>query len=40
MINKITTVRRSNLSQHIGRISAKELVSVERLMVVFLGLAR
>ena len=40
MIDKLTTVRRTNLGQHLGRISASDLASIERLVVVFLGLAR
>ena len=40
MIDKMTTVHRSHLGQRIGRITASELVTVERLMTVFLGLAR
>jgi mRNA interferase MazF len=40
MIDKMTTVRRSHLGQRIGRITASELVTVERRMTVFLGLAR
>ena len=40
MIDKLTTIRRSNLAQHIGRVTAEELVTCERLMALFLGLAR
>ena len=39
MIDKITTVRRSNVTHRIGRLSASQLVDVERLVMVFLGLA-
>jgi mRNA interferase MazF len=39
MIDKLTTVRRDNLGHHLGRISAAELVTIERLIAVFLGLA-
>ena len=39
MIDKITTVRRSNVTRRIGRLTASQLVDVERLMMVFLGLA-
>ena len=37
MIDKITTVRRSNLGQRLGRLSAAEVVQVNRLLAVFLG---
>ena len=40
MIDKLTTVRRSHLGRRVGRISASDLVTVERMMTVFLGLAR
>lgn len=39
MIDKITTVRRANLGQKIGRMSSSQLVDVERLIMVFFGLA-
>ncbi|WP_166984147.1 type II toxin-antitoxin system PemK/MazF family toxin [Paramicrobacterium fandaimingii] len=39
MIDKITTVRRTNVARRIGRLSAAELVEFERLLAVFLGLA-
>jgi len=39
MIDKITTVRRSHVTHRIGRLSASQLVEVERLVMVFLGLA-
>jgi mRNA interferase MazF len=39
MIDKITTVRRSNVTHRIGRLTASQLVDVERLVMVFLGLA-
>ncbi|WP_166998684.1 type II toxin-antitoxin system PemK/MazF family toxin [Paramicrobacterium fandaimingii] len=39
MIDKITTVRRTNVARRIGRLSAAELVKFERLLAVFLGLA-
>lgn len=38
MIDKITTVRRSKLSQHIGAISDTDIVEVNRSMLVFLGI--
>lgn len=39
MVDKITTVRRSNVSRQIGQISAAQIVELERLLAVFLGLA-
>ena len=39
MVDKITTVRRSNVVSRIGRLSSRELVELERLIMVFLGLA-
>ena len=39
MVDKITTVRRSNVVSPIGRLSSRELVELERLIMVFLGLA-
>ncbi|MBX0300148.1 type II toxin-antitoxin system PemK/MazF family toxin [Cryobacterium sp. 1639] len=39
MVDKMTTVRRSNVSQRVGRLSARQLVDLERLVMVFLGLA-
>ena len=38
-VDKITTVRRSNVSHRIWRLTATQLVDVERLVMVFLGLA-
>ena len=38
MLDKITTVRRSRLGQYIGRVSATEMLQVERGMLVFLGM--
>lgn len=40
MIDKITTVRRSNVHTRVGRLTAEQLVEVERAMMAFLGLAR
>ncbi|MDQ2638505.1 MAG: type II toxin-antitoxin system PemK/MazF family toxin [Actinomycetota bacterium] len=40
MIDKLTTVRRSNLHARVGRLTAEEVVEVERTMMAFLGLAR
>ena len=39
MIDKLTTVRRSNVSARIGRLTSEQLASVERSLMVFLGLA-
>lgn len=39
MVDKLTTVRRSNVQEHVGRIPAALLVEVERSLMVFLGLA-
>lgn len=39
MIDKLTTVRRTNVTQRAGRISAAQLVETERALLVFLGLA-
>ncbi len=40
MIDKLTTVRRSNVQTRVGRLTAPQLVEVERALMVFLGLAR
>lgn len=40
MIDKLTTVRRSNVHDRVGRLTAEQLVEVERAMMAFLGLAR
>lgn len=40
MIDKLTTVRRSNVQVRLGRITSAQLTEVERAMMVFLGLAR
>lgn len=39
MIDKITTVRRSNLGGRIGRVPAALMADIERSLLVFLGLA-
>ena len=39
MIDKITTVRRSNVTNRVGRLTSSQLVEIERLVMVFLGLA-
>ena len=38
MVDKLTTVRRSNLEQRVGRIDSKTMVAVEQSLAVFLGL--
>lgn len=40
MIDKLTTVRRSNVHTRTGRLTAEQLVEIERAMMAFLGLAR
>jgi mRNA interferase MazF len=40
MIDKLTTVRRSNVHARMGRLTAEQLVEVERAVMAFLGLAR
>jgi mRNA interferase MazF len=40
MIDKITTVRRSNLGARIGRVQSALMADIERSLMVFLGLAR
>jgi mRNA interferase MazF len=39
MVDKITTVRRSNLGVRIGRVSTPLMADIERSLMVFLGLA-
>ena len=39
MIDKVTTVRRTNVAQRMGRLTSAQLVEIERLLMVFLGLA-
>jgi mRNA interferase MazF len=39
MIDKVTTVSRMKLKEHVGRLSDKDIVRVNRAVVVFLGLA-
>lgn len=39
MIDKVTTVRRSNLGQRVGRVSTSLMADIERSLMVFLGLA-
>lgn len=40
MIDKLTTVRRSSVGSHVGRLRPEVLVEVERALMAFLGLAR
>ena len=40
MVDKLTTVRRSNVLTRIGRLSSQQMVELERLMMTFLGMAR
>lgn len=40
MIDKMTTVRRSNVHARVGRLSSQQMVELERLIATFLGLAR
>lgn len=40
MVDKLTTVRRSNVQIRIGRLSSQQMVDLERLMMTFLGMAR
>jgi mRNA interferase MazF len=40
MIDKLTTVRRSSVDTRVGRLTAEQLVEVERAMMAVLGLAR
>ncbi len=39
MIDKLTTVRRSNVQGRVGRLSSQQMVELERLMMTFLGMA-
>lgn len=39
MVDKVTTMSRSNLRERLGRLPASDLVRVDRALVVFLGLA-
>ncbi len=39
MVDKITTVSRAKLGSPVGRVSDRQLVAVDRSMIVFLGLA-
>lgn len=39
MVDKLTTVRRSNAGEAIGRLDSVQMVELERRLLVFLGLA-
>lgn len=39
MIDKVTTVRRSNISEPIGHLDGAQMLELERRLMVFLGLA-
>ena len=40
MVDKVTTVRRSNVGDRLGALTATQLLEVERMLLVFLGVAR
>ncbi|MBT2483955.1 MULTISPECIES: type II toxin-antitoxin system PemK/MazF family toxin [unclassified Microbacterium] len=40
MVDKMTIVRRQNVTARVGRLTASELAEIERSSMVFLGLAR
>lgn len=40
MVDKLTTVRRSNVQARVGRLSSEQLAEIERGVMAFLGLAR
>lgn len=40
MIDKLTTVRRSRVHARVGRLTAEQLIQIERAIMAFLGLAR
>ncbi len=39
MVDKITTMPRSNVGDHLGRLADEDLVRLDRALLVFLGLA-
>jgi len=39
MVDKVTTVPRSSLTRHVGRLSDGDLIQLDRALLVFLGLA-
>lgn len=40
MVDKLTTVRRSNVQGRVGRLTSDQLAEAERALMTFLGLAR
>ncbi|MBK8445264.1 MAG: type II toxin-antitoxin system PemK/MazF family toxin [Micropruina sp.] len=40
MVDKLTTVRRTNVQMRVGRLTTEQLAEVERSLMTFLGLAR
>lgn len=40
MVDKLTTVRRTNVQTRVGRLTSDQLAEVERALMTFLGLAR
>ncbi len=39
MVDKITTVRRANVAQKVGKLTPAQMLDLERMVLVFLGLA-
>jgi mRNA interferase MazF len=39
MVDKVTTMRRAHLGEHLGRIADSQLMQLNRSLMVFLGLA-
>lgn len=39
MVDKVTTMPRGNLGDHVGRLSDTDLVRLDRALLIFLGLA-
>lgn len=39
MVDKLTTVPRSKLGEHVGRLGDEDMIRLNRAIVVFLGLA-
>lgn len=40
MVDKLTTVRRSNVGERLGQLNSVQMLELERRLMVFLGLAR
>ena len=40
MVDKITTIKQSNVTDRVGKLTSSDLVSIERLMLAHLGIAR